>query len=342
MQLEGHSLSLGGYLITTNVEFESALGVTGGTDQGVQAIPQLHYVFSPSDSKLTYGVGLYVPYGLGIDYGNSSPFPTLAQQAELAYLSLNPVVAYEVTSDLSIAAGVTLNYSRVELKQAIGLLPGDQFKLKGDDIAYGFNLGLLWKFDPRWSLGVNYRSETELNFQGDSSFRPLAPTSVSTDASLVFPMNIDFGLAYRPNDDWIWEVNLDWTNWNRVDGTEFEGTALGDLPFAFNYQDTMMYEFGITRVLGNDLLLSFGYIFSENSVPDQNFSPLNPDSDLQLGSIGISRRAGSIDWAVAYHFAYNGGRTVKNNQSGSLIGETADGRYTTFNQAINLSINFSF
>ena len=127
-----------------------------------------------------------------------------------------------------------------------------------------------------------------------------------------------------------------------VDSTAFEGTGFGDLPFDFNCDYSLMYEFGITRRLENGLLLSGGYIYSENSAPDLNFTPLNPDSDLHLGSLGISKRSGSFGWSAGYHFAYNGGRNVRGNQTSSLLGEIADGRYETLNHAVNFSITKSF
>ena len=103
-----------------------------------------------------------------------------------------------------------------------------------------------------------------------------------------------------------------------------------------------MYEFGLTRILANRLIFSAGYIYSENSAPDRDFKPLNPDSNLHLGSLGISSRENRLGWAVAYHFAYNGGRDVSGNRSNSLLGQTGDGHYETFNQAINVSLRYSF
>lgn len=340
-QLEGQQLSLGAYLISTNVDFESPAG-TAETDEGIQAVPQFHYVHSLANSSYSWGVGVYVPYGLGIDYGRDTPFSTIAQEAELKYISINPVLAYEVSDALSLALGLTLNYSEVDLRQAVGLLPGDEFRLNGDGWDYGFNLGGLLRLNEKWSIGASFRSETEIGYEGESQVNPLFPARVPTRAELKFPKNFDVGVAYRPSDLWTFEINLDWTDWSAVESTVFEGTSLGDLPLAFNYKDSTMYEFGVSRVLSNGLIISGGYIFSENSAPDENFTPLNPDSNLQLFSVGLSNRQNDIGWALGYHLAYNGGRTVSGNQSSSPILETADGRYETFNQAVNISLTYSF
>lgn len=343
-QLEGQQLSVGAYLISTDVSFESPVGATGNTDTAVQAVPQVHYVMSPENSDFSYGFGVYVPYGLSIDYGDNSPFPTLAEEGSLTYLTLNPVLGYQVNDSLSLGVGMTINLSEVELSSQIGLLPDDQFIYEGDSVGYGFNLGLLWDVNSQVSFGANYRSETSFDYDGRSlsSSSPFVSDYVPTTFSATFPQNVDLGLAFRPNESWTFEANIDWTDWEVLNSPVFEGTGLGDVPFNFNYDSSLMYEFGVTKLLANGMLLSGGYIYSENSAPDINFTPLNPDSNLHLGSIGIAKRGGGFGWAVGYHFAYNSGREVSGNQTGSLIGEVADGRYETLNHAINFSIRKSF
>jgi len=343
-QLKGKQLSIGAYFISADVSYESPSGAKGQTDTSIQAVPQIHYVYSPENSAFSFGLGLYVPFGLGIDYGQSSPFPTLAKEGVLSYISVNPVVAYEITDSLSIAAGFTFNYSTVELTQELGLVPDDEFSYEGDAVTLGYNLGLRWDINQQFSFGASYRSKTDIDYEGRSraTSNAVLQNYVDTSLSITSPQHLDVGLAYRPNQEWLFETNVDWTDWSVLDATAFEGTLLGDIPFLFNYSASLMYEFGVTKHLGNGLDISAGYIFSENSAPDQNFTPYNPDSDLHLGSFGVSKQTDSGIWSVGYHFGYNGGRDVVNNQAGSLLGEVADGHYETLNHAINISFQKSF
>ena len=339
-QLEGHHLSLGGYFITTGIDFTAPDGRTASPDSEVQGVPQAYYVYSPSESRWSFGAGLYAPFGLGIDWGSDTPFSTEAEEALMVYATLNPVVAYQVTDSLSLAVGLTLNYSEVEFQQS--LAPGGvgQFRYEGDDFSVGFTLGALYQPNEHWSFGVSYRSRNEMNYEGKS--RAGFPGDYqSTDASIQFPDNIDLGVSYRPNDRWNFEFNIDWTNWDEVDVSTFEGTSLGDIPLPFNYDSGFVYEFGVTRQLGKGYWVSAGYSYSENSVPDQTLTPLNADSNLHIGSIGFGRRNESWGWSLAYHFALNNGRDVTGNTP-SPAGESADGKYETFNQAVNASVRFSF
>jgi len=342
-QLEGKQLSFGLYSITTNIDYTGALG-NAETDEAVQFVPQLHFVYSPENSPWSYGLGVYAPYGLGIDYGEENTFNTLAQEGTLAYVSVAPTIAYQFSDSLSLGGSVTINYSDIEFHRAITSV-ADRFSFDGDDLDLGMNLGLLWQPHTQWSFGLNYKLETEMNYSGSSrtvaSFSP-DPSPRDTSASLVFPQNIDAGISYRPNKNWNFEFNIDWTDWDAVDTTTLSGTALGDIDFPFNYESSFIYEFGATHYLSNGYYASVGYSYSENSVPDATFTPLNPDADLHLLSAGIGRKTDTISWALGYHFAYNSGREISGNTATSLIGQTADGNYRIFNQAINLSVNYKF
>ncbi len=201
---DGHSVSAGLYLAVTDIEFTPLVG--GGkasADSTPQPVPQLFYAWSPPDSKWSFGFGAYAPYGLGIDYGRNTPFPTVAIEAKLLYASFNPVVSYQVTDTLAVGAGLTLNYSDVNFERAVGIAPGDLFDFEGDGFATGFNIGVLWQPHPQWSIGAMYRSHTEVTYTGSSTvtgniFASKLPTSVGLD----FPSFVDVGVSYRPNDNW--------------------------------------------------------------------------------------------------------------------------------------------
>jgi len=337
-QIDGSVLSVGLYLISTDVRYNSAAG-SASTDDTPQAVPQIYYVYSPADSDFSFGLGVYAPYGLGIDYGRFTPFPTSAQDADLIYATVNPVVAWEILPGFSLAGGLTLNQSEVRLERRIGLVPHDEFQFEGDGFAAGFNLGALWQPSEKWSFGLNYRSPTEIDYDGRSITAPVPPFGggTPTEASLTFPQYIVGGVSYRPTEDWNFEFNLDWTDWDSVNDSVFVGTFGGNQTFPFRYESGFMYEFGVTRQICNGYFVSAGYIYSENSVPDETFTPLNPDSDLHLGSIGFGHRGEKIGWAIGYHFAYNGGRTVTGN-----LNPTVNGEYETLNHAVNVSMRYNF
>jgi long-chain fatty acid transport protein len=338
-QLDGDNIRMGLYVISADVKYTSPIGATAKTDTSLQPVPQLYYVHSFTNVPISVGLGVYSPYGLSLDWGNNAPFNTVAESGSVTYLCFNPVIAWKPFRTLSIAIGPTINYSQATLKQAIPVI-GGQFKFDGDGLDYGFTAGILWQPHPMWSFGVNYHSATTVDYKGNASqtFGPPFPSSVSSSASIDFPQFVVTGISFRPTPDWNLEFDLDWTEWSGVKQITLQGTPFppGSQTVTLNYQSSFIYEFGVTRQLGNGYFASVGYIYNENSSPDANFNPLIPDADLHLGSIGFGRRGKHWDWTIAYHFAY-GERTVSNDSNVS-----ADGTYKTFNNAFNIATTLKF
>jgi long-chain fatty acid transport protein len=338
-QIEGLNVRVGLYAISADTEYKSPSGATAKTDASFQPVPQIYIVNSFTNAPIYFGLGIYAPYGLSLDWGNHAPFNTVAESGSLLYASVNPVVAWRINHTLSVAIGPTLNYSQAEFKRAIGNIPGDQFKFEGNGIAFGFNAGILWQPHPMWSFGVNYRSATKVNYEGTVATTPSPPYphSDSTSAAINFPQFVTGGVSFRPTTNWNFEFDLDWTEWGVVKQIAFQDPALGNPAVTLDYRNSFIYDFGATRQLGSGYFISVGYIYSENSSPDANFTPLIPDADLQLGSVGFGHHGKRWDWAIAYHFAFNGGHTVQNDANAS-----ADGTYKTFNNAFNISTTYKF
>jgi long-chain fatty acid transport protein len=341
-QLQGNNLRAGVYVISANTDYRSTSGGTAHTDASLQPVPQLYYVYAPTNFPLAFGLGIYTPYGLSLDWGKNTPFSSLAENGRVLYATVNPVIAWRVNSTLSIAIGPTINYSQVNLVQGIFGVPGGQFKFDGDDVAVGFDAGIRWQPIKQLAFGAKYHSATDMTYGGTSRTTPsppLPPASPTTATGAHFPQFVVGGVSYRPTENWNLEFDLDWTDWDTLNNVIFRGTAFGNIPFAFDYESSFMYEFGVTRQLGKGYFASTGYIYSENSSPNRHFNPLDPDSNLQLGSVGIGHRGKRWDWAAAYHFGY-GNRNVSGNVSATP--ETADGHYHSFNNAFNLAATLKF
>jgi len=337
-QMQGYNVRVGLYEISANTEYKSPSGASAHTDADLQTVPQFYFVDSLTNLPLSFGLGVYAPYGLGQDWGINNPFQNVAESGNLLYACLNPVAAWRVCKTLSVAVGPTINYSRAEFNRAIFGYP-TQFKFTGDAMGYGMNAGILWQPDPKLSIGVNYRLATTLDYSGNIYIYnfPFLPAKSGAKASINFPQYIVGGISYRPTPKWNFEFDLNWADWSDVRQIPFEDSTLGALPpLTLDMKSSFIYDFGVTRQLGRGYFVSVGYIYSENSSPDANFSPLIPDANLSLGSVGFGHHGKHWDWAIAYHFAY-GDRTVQNDSN-----TAADGTYHTFNSAFNIATTFKF
>lgn len=339
-QLPGTQVSLGLYAISAYTSFSSPSG-SAHTDGTPQLVPQIYATYSFTNVPVSVGLGVYAPYGLSINWGDATPFNTVAESGSLLYLAFNPNVAWRISSTLSVAGGISVNYSQSSFQSALPApYPFGQFKFNGYDVEPSANFGILWQPLPKWSVGLDYHSETMMNYSGKvQQTSGFGTPDVYTSAKIRFPQYVTGGISFRPTPKWNLEFDLEWTEWSVLKQISFQNTPFGGpYPITLNYRDSFIYDFGVTRQLGKGYYASVGYIYSENSSPSANFNPLVPDAALNLGNFGFGHHGKYIDWAIAYQFAYNGGRNIL----GDDPNPGTQGTYKTFNNAVNASMTFKF
>lgn len=338
-QLQGQQISAGIYAISADTTYSSPAG-SAKTDTTLQPVPQLYYVDTFTNVPLSVGFGVYAPYGLSLNWGNNTPFNTIAEQGNVEYLCMNPVVAWRISKMFSVGIGPNFNYSQASLQTAVPTpFNSDRINFNGAGWDVGYNAGLLFQPDPKWSFGLNYRSSTKIKYDGSTGQNtPIPLPKASASPVIPFPEFITGGLSFRPTPNWNFEFDLDWTKWSEVKSLTLN-TPFASQTLNLDYQNSFIYEFGATRQLGGGYFASVGYEYSENSSPSATFNPIIPDSNLNLGGVGVGHHGKRWDWAASFQFAY-GQRTVSG--SPTQYGQTADGKYTTFNKAVNLSATYKF
>ena len=319
----GSKATLGGGAYTTDISHRW------------QAAGNIYATWKKANSPFTFGLGIYSPYGFGIWYPENSPLRQLAISGSIAYTSINPVVSWQVTPTLSIAAGPTFNYAKTGLKRGIFATDaGDAFEFEGTGWALGANAGIMWQPHPKHSFGLMYRSETQVNFDGHAN--TVIPNFISNrepgTANIVFPQNIVLGYSFRPTPRWNLEVNVDWTDWDRLNTVTLNKVS-GAVPLPFNWQSSFFYEFGATYKFDNGFSASAGYIYSENSVPNGSFNPILPDSNRHIFTVGVGKQWKKLDLDVAYQYAHGPSRTVTG---------LAAGNYQFDSHALTISAGYRF
>jgi len=322
------------------------------------AAPDFFYTYTPEDFPLSFGLGVYAPFGGSINWPQDTGFRAVALSSSLQYVTFNPVLALKVSPNLSIAAGLMVNYANIELEQ--GLRPFPQppnfFRFKGDGWSVGYNLGLLWQPHEKVSLGATFRSSATVTFDGRTEFEQdsagIPFTRLPANADFEFPLTAVIGASYRPTPKWNLEFDADYTDWSSF-GTitiyQQERPPLGGAqnpPVTLNWQPSWMYEFGVTHYLDNGWHVSAGYVFNESSVPDAYYTPLAADLNRHFFSVGAGRKGKRFDFDVTYQFGYGPARTVTGSKppsiSGVFAGQTADGTYDFISHALLLTVGMHF
>jgi long-chain fatty acid transport protein len=343
-QLQGQNFRGGFYAIDLDPSYKNASGASFENQDKLHVVPQFFYAFTPSNSIVSYGLGLYSPIGLGLKWPQNAGFRTLGYESMIDVTTLNPSLAFKLGPNLSIGGGVTFNYAMLSLRQGVfSPLPGgDSFEFDGDGWDIGYNLGVLFQPCRQLSFGATYRSadKYELNGHSEANVPGFFTGRTSAHAELPTPYDAIFGVSYRPTPLWNFEFDADYTDWSPISTlyiNQTQPTPLGSsLPLPLNWQPSWYYEFGATRYLDNGWHVSAGYIYNENSVPNVNYTPQVTDLDKHFFSVGVGHKGQSWDFDVAYQFGY-GTSTMYN-----VPGYPANGHYDYFSHAIIASVGWHF
>ncbi len=346
-QSEGQNVQVGDLnYLGINTSFDSATGGHADSKFHILPVPEVYYTASFEGLPLSFGFGVYAPFGLGVEWPDNSGFRSLDVSAKLQYITLNPVIAWKVHRTLSLAVGPTFNYSQIDITRGL-LAPTDLLEFKGSGIAYGFNAGVLWQPCSKWSFGANYRSASIMDYSGTTSYNPaFAASAAHTTAQINYPQIISGGVSFRPTPKWNFEVDVDWTDWDSVKTLTLSGTKnLGfptDLALPLNWHGSWFYELGGTRYFENGWFVSAGYFFSSETTSEQYFNPAVPDTDLHVGSLGFGHKGEHWRWALAGQIIAGPQRVVSDSQPNPFTGESANGKYQLIVPTVSFSVGYHF
>ncbi len=361
-QLEGHNLRVGIYAIDFDSSFKPPEGApnqghTYRNSENIAAIPRSFYTYTPADFPLSFGLGIYAPFGGKTSWPQDTGFRSVALEGSLTYLTINPVAAYQVTPTLSFGAGLMLNSVDLSMEQGLRAFEKplvNYFRFGGDGWSVGYNLGARYQPLEQLAFGVSLRSKAKVMLDGQTEFEQqpfISSSHRSAQAEFTFPLSVISGVSYRPTPKWNLEFDASYTDWSSFGTTTIQQASppfplRAEIPVALNWQSSWIYELGATRYFDNGWNVSAGYAFSENSVPDENYTPLAADLDRHFFSVGTGFKGKHFSFDAAYQLGYGPTHTVTgstpSSTPGQIAGQTADGKYAFSSSAVSLSVGWRF
>jgi long-chain fatty acid transport protein len=365
-QLDGNNLRSGIYGIYANADYHPPADApnAGNTYHDIDhfaAVPQVFLTHTFDALPLSLGLGIYAPFGGKINWPEDTGFRSVATRGALAYSTINPVIAYKLLPSLSIGAGATFNYGKIDLEQGLSdsAVPfANYFLFKGLGWSFGYNAGVRWQPLDQISLGATFRSLAHINMEGYTEFAQLPfipPQQLPAQSSFTFPLTTVMGVSYRPTPKWNLEFDANYTDW-----TSF-GTVIlrqAPVPFPINqvinqdysvvmkWQPSWVYELGVTRYFGTNWQVSAGCLLDRNSVPDTYYTPLAVDMDRYFLSAGAGYKGKRFALDVAYQFGYGPTHTVSGSLPATsppqITGQSADGSYGFTSQAVIATLGVHF
>ncbi len=288
-QITGSQLVAGATVINSSSRYTSTAGATSGGDPGATTfLPSLFYAMD-LNREVKLGFGLYTPFGLKTDYDNPWAGSSQGLLSDLKTVNFNPTLAWKVNDRLSLGLGVDYQYVEATLSNNVGgPLVGT---MKGDDTAWGYNLGAMYQVDDATRLALSYRSKVDYRLSGTLSLNnPLVPGyPKSIYADLTVPDMASLAVQHRLDDRWTVMADATWTGWSVFDKLNVQLAANGAIASSTieNWKDAWRFGLGASYKHSDAWTWRFGVAYDQTPVPDAAHRTARiPDSDRISVAVG--------------------------------------------------------
>jgi long-chain fatty acid transport protein len=310
-QLSGTQISISGDYVMPSAKFSGTATplVTSpanmGGDAGKAALLPGLYLATDIAPDLKFGLGIGVPFGMITEYDFPWVGETQAVKSDLQTINVNPSLSWKINDRVSLGFGV--NWQRIDAElTSYNLTAGSFARLKGDDDAWGWNVGALFQLDPASRIGLSYRSRVKYTLDGTLS--GAAPVVLPAKAAITLPDMASLSYFRTLNPTWDVLADVTWTGWGKFDKLQVTSPN-GATTYQFvseAWKDTMRYSLGVNFHQSSNLLWRFGVAYDETPVPDAaHRTPRIPDESRTWAAIGGQYRlapSSTIDFGYAHLF----------------------------------------
>ncbi|GAA0717568.1 OmpP1/FadL family transporter [Dokdonella soli] len=311
-------------------------GDSGGNGGTTLPVPAFHYIL-PVAGQFALGASLDVPYGFQTEYNDRWMGRYQAQKTKLQSPALTFAGAWKISDEFSIGASVIAQRTSATLQQAINLgtilmgptngqlLPQEadgRGTLKGNDWAWGFGLGLLWKPTDADRIGLNFHSQIDHHISGNAKFEipsnvlPLfngAFTNTRGDTSINTPSVTSASWWHTMDERWSFGVDVSYTHWssfkNLVVTYANPAQAPYNSPAIFDFKSTWYGSIGGDYRLNDQWTLRGGLAYDQTPTVDAHRDPRIPDGSRRWLALGVGYKVSDtlrFDASYAHLFVSNG------------------------------------
>ena len=323
-------VQLGLNTIHFGAEVDLSSGTSWKSDNDLAIVPTFFYSGFYKDFHI--GIGVFSPFGLSNRFDSSVPFSFLSYESSVDYVRVPLVISKKIHDSLSISAGIHVNY--ICFKSAFRESNFSLSKLEGDGVDFGSVWALLYEPFANHKIGLIYNSKVKHSVEGNNQNSIAGSIPFSTN--MILPEYLDIGYSYQPNQRWLFEVGVEWVNWETLNTvTLVYKDTLSDKTIPYHWESALIYHLGIAHFYENHTF-SIGYNYTENSIPDEFFNPTTADAIRNGLSGGWSFKKNNLDFQLSYQYSFS------ERQVTGRISQLADGYWETSYRAFILSVDYQF
>ncbi len=264
----------------------------------VVPVPTSFVSWQAGESGVWLGFGITAPFGLKLRYDDDFFGRYESTYSNLLTLDAQPSLAYRLNEAVSIGGGLDIQYARVTLVNALPSTnpAGADGSLcsKGDDIALGWNAGLLLKLPRGIRLGLHYRSQVKHRLNGTHRFVLGAlDDTANLRAPLTLPDSATASISAPLGDKTRLMLSGRYYNWSVMQEIRLQRPGRPDLHKELHYKDSWSLSAGVDRKLDDRLTVRAGAMFDKSPTDSQFLTTRVPDGDRTWASAGLSYRLNS-------------------------------------------------
>jgi long-chain fatty acid transport protein len=299
------------------------------SDNGWFAAPAFGVVQQLEDSPYTYGLGIMTVAGFGQNFSASTTNPVLFPDegdaegvpgfgnifAEAVFVEIAPVLAMQVTDNISIGLGPTVTIGRAQASP-FPFAPTDNAGggaatyPEGTHSRYhwggGFQVGT-YLTTASWNFGAAYKSPQWFEkFSYHSTNEVGAPRDFSTKISL--PAIASLGVSWTGMENVVTGVDIRYIDWANADLFGDPASFRGDGSLrGLGWDSGWTFALGSQYTFSERLKLRAGYTYGATPIDGNPESGLNVATPLILEHTLAFGASLQVSDALAMHLAYTHG-----------------------------------
>lgn len=333
-------------------EYPAGSGKRDSTNVNVTTeVPNFFAQYKVND-RVAVGFGVYVPFGLAIEYPKDWIGTDHGIDSELAVIDYSTAVAVKATDKLSLGLGIFARNANVDLTSSTTLAPGVKYENEFDldDWGWGLHVGAMYEFTKNTRLGVSYRSRSQHKIKGDfDAMKGRGIPTVGATLPMDAPEQVQLSGYHKLNDKIGLSAGAKWTRWTRFDAlTIHTSNPLVQVEVAQRWKNAWNFSLGMDYYHSENWTFRTGIGFDESPVPNSyERTTAIADNDRWEIALGASYKQNAWTFDMGYMFLYLPHYSVHNDRH-NLAGtppsgiSPIDARYHTTAHVLGLQVQYSF